>query len=255
MVAIQNLYSGYTKGKDIINNISMTVNKGEILCVLGPNGCGKSTLLKTIAKILAYRGSIALDGKEVSSYTRKSLAQKVALLGQASQVYFPYTVYETVALGRYAHYEGFLKEPSKVDKAVILEGIEKLGLYEIKDRMIDEVSGGQLQRVFLARTLVQNPDIILLDEPTNHLDLKYQIEVLGYLRDWVKEGGRTVIGVLHDLNIAGYFCDTAALMQNGALVSYGKSGEVLNGKAIKEVYGMDLRQFMLESLRRWERSA
>ncbi|MDR2150306.1 MAG: ABC transporter ATP-binding protein [Spirochaetaceae bacterium] len=251
MLAIQNLYSGYKKGRDIIKNLSMTVQHGEIVCVLGPNGCGKSTLLKTIVRILEYRGSIALKGTELSSYTRKNLAQKIALLGQASQIYFPYTVYETVALGRYAHCEGFLNRLSPADEALIRETLEKLGLYDLKDRLINELSGGQLQMVFLARTLVQNPQLILLDEPTNHLDPKHQIELLYYLKTWVKEGRRAVIGVLHDLNLAGSFCDTAALMQGGTILAHGTAGEVLNSEILKAVYGVDVRQFMVESLGRW----
>lgn len=251
MVYIQNLYSGYMD-KDVIKNLSMAVNKKEILCVLGPNGCGKSTLLKTIANILKYRGSIVLDGKELSSLSTKAIARKIAFMGQLSNVHFPFTVYETVALGRYYNYEGFLKEPQAQDKALILEGINKLGLYEVKDRMITELSGGQLQRVFLARTLVQGHSVILLDEPTNHLDLKHQIEVLNYFKDWVVEGDRAVIAVLHDLNMASYFCDTAALMQNGSIIAFGASKDVLNGKAVEAVYGIDVKKFMNESLGKWQ---
>jgi iron complex transport system ATP-binding protein len=250
MLEIKNLYSGYD-GTDVIKDINITVNRGEILCIVGPNGCGKTTLLKSIAHILAYRGSIRLDGQEVSSYTRKNLAKKLALLGQISQLYFPYTVYDTVSLGRYAHSEGFLKNLSKEDDAIIRDIMNKLGLYEVRDRMINELSGGQLQRVFLARTLVQNPDIILLDEPTNHLDLKHQVELLHYLINWVKETNKTVIGVLHDLNMVHYFGDTTAIMAGGRLAAFGKCGDVLDGETLKAVYGMDIRQFMLESLGNW----
>jgi iron complex transport system ATP-binding protein len=250
VLEIKNLYSGYGGG-DVIKDISITVNRGEILCVIGPNGCGKSTLLKSIINILEYRGSILLDGKEVSSYTRKSLAKKTALLGQISQVYFPYTVYDTVSLGRYAYSEGFLKNLSRDDDRVILDIINKLGLDSIKDRMITELSGGQLQRVFLARTLAQDPGIILLDEPTNHLDLKYQIELLRYLIGWVKETGKTVIGAFHDLNMVHFFGDTAALINHGIIAAYGRPGDVLRGEPLREAYGMDVRQFMLESLGKW----
>jgi iron complex transport system ATP-binding protein len=251
MLAIQHLSSGYD-GTDVIKDVSITVNKGEILCIIGPNGCGKSTLLKSIAYILEYRGSIRLDGKEVSSYTRKNLAKKIALLGQISQVYFPYTVYDTVSLGRYAYSSGFLKNLTKEDDAIILDVINKLGLYEIKDRMINELSGGQLQRVFLAKTLVQNPDIILLDEPTNHLDIKHQVELLRYLMNWVKETDKTVIGVLHDLNMVHFFGDTAALIQNGKIISHGRPRDVLDGDLLKTVYDIDIRRFMLESLEKWQ---
>ncbi|MDR2258554.1 MAG: ABC transporter ATP-binding protein, partial [Treponema sp.] len=168
MLEINNLFCGY-RGSDVIHGLSLRANRGQVLILAGPNGCGKTTLLKAIARIIPCRGSVTLDGRDISAFSRKNLAQKIALLGQMSQIHFPYTVYDTVALGRYAHAKGFLKSLSKGDRAFIMNIIDRLGLYDDKDRMINELSGGQLQRVFLARTLAQDPDIILLDEPTNHL--------------------------------------------------------------------------------------
>jgi iron complex transport system ATP-binding protein len=250
MLEIKNLYSGYD-GTDVIHDINLRAANGEFLCILGPNGCGKSTLLKAIARILSYRGSILVDNREVSSYNRKDLAKKIALMGQSSEIYFPYSVYDTVSLGRYAHTEGFLKKLSVEDKEIINDILHRLGLFDEKDRMINELSGGQLQRVFLARTLAQNPDIILLDEPTNHLDLKHQVELLQYLLRWAKDTDKTVIGVLHDLNLVHYYGDNAAIMHQGALVSYGKPKQVLNGETLNNIYDLDIRAFMLESLENW----
>ena len=130
--------------------------------------------------------------------------------------------------------------------------MEKLDILDIKDRMINELSGGQLQRVFLARTLAQTPEVILLDEPTNHLDLKYQIELLGFLKSWVLENNKTLIGVFHDLNLARRFGDTAILMQEGSIVASGKIEDVLNSETLQSVYGIDIHAFMLESLGRWK---
>ncbi|MDR2080109.1 MAG: ABC transporter ATP-binding protein [Treponema sp.] len=251
MLEIKNLYSGY-KGADVIRNISLRAGRGEVLCIVGPNGCGKTTLLKSIAHIIPYRGTVTLDSREVSSFSRKNLAKKIALLGQISELYFPYSIYDTVALGRYAHSGGFLKGLSKEDDELITDIIKKLELYDEKDRMINELSGGQLQRVFLARTLVQDPDIILLDEPTNHLDLKHQVELLRYLAAWAKENNKTVIGVLHDLNLVHHFGDTAALMGGGKLIALGKPETVLDGETLREIYGIDIRRFMLESLENWK---
>jgi iron complex transport system ATP-binding protein len=250
MLKIKNLYSGYN-GSDVVKNISFNVRKGEAFCIVGPNGCGKTTLLKSIANILNYRGSITLNLQEVSSLSRKNLAKKLALMSQISEIYFPYSVYDTVSLGRYAYFEGFLRNLSEKDNEIIDITINQLGLHDIKDRMINELSGGQLQRVFLARTLAQDPDIILLDEPTNHLDLKHQVELLHYLISWSKENNKTVIGVLHDLNLARSFADTIAIMFDGEIVSQGTPETVLNGETLKEVYGMDIRRFMLESLENW----
>jgi iron complex transport system ATP-binding protein len=253
MLEIKNLYSGY-KGADVIQDISLKADRGEVLCIIGPNGSGKTTLLKSIARIIPYRGSVTIDSREVSSFSRKDLAKKIALLGQVSEIYFPYSIYETVALGRYAHSSGLLRGLSGEDEILIADMLKKLELYDEKDRMINELSGGQLQRVFLARTLVQDPDIILLDEPTNHLDLKHQVETLEYLRTWAREKNKTVIGALHDLNLVHHFGDTAALMSGGRLAALGKPEAVLDGETLRNIYGIDIREFMLQSLNNWKKT-
>ncbi|MDR2144590.1 MAG: ABC transporter ATP-binding protein [Treponema sp.] len=250
MLEIQDLYCGYGGG-DIIKGINLSVKNGGVLCVVGPNGCGKSTLLKAIARLLPFRGSIQIGGKETRSFSRKDLAKKIALLGQNSQLYFPYTVFDTVAMGRYAHSEGLFAGLSAADKNSIEETLAVLELEGDRFRLINELSGGQLQRVFLARALVQNPELILLDEPTNHLDLKHQAALLEYLTRWANSGG-TVIAVLHDLNLARRFCRQAILMSDGKAVGGGRTEELFAGAALKEVYGMDVREFMLESLGKWE---
>ena len=247
---VKDLYAGYGHD-DVIHNINFTVTTGENLCIVGPNGCGKSTLLKSIAHIINYRGHISLNNIDIQKITRRELAQKIALLGQSAQVFFPYTVYETVAMGRYARVQGFLKNISAGDKAIINTIIAKLDIIDIKDKLIDELSGGQLQLVFLARTLAQNPEIILLDEPGNHLDLKHQIELLRYLQSWVREQNRILISVFHDLNMARYFSDTAIVMNNGKIAASGPSEKVLNSEILHEVYGFDIHGFMRTSLERW----
>jgi len=250
MIEVKELYAGYRHG-DVLNAISFTAQRGECLCVLGPNGCGKSTLLKAIARIIDYRGSITLESADLGLLPRKELAKKIALLGQNSQVFFPYTVYETVSTGRYAYSSGFLKGLSHADRQIIEETLKKLDIWDIKNRMIDELSGGQLQRVFLARTLAQTPDLILLDEPTNHLDLKNQIELMRYLKQWVKENNKTLIGVFHDLNMVQHFGDTAVLINNGAVAAWGEARQILNSEILADVYGIDIRRFMAETLECW----
>ena len=251
MVKIKNLHAGYDDG-DVIRNINFTVNDGESLCVLGPNGCGKSTLLRSIARIIEYGGTVTLDGSDTAFFSRREIAKNIALLGQNVQVFFPYTVYETVSTGRYAYSGGFLKNLSAEDKNIIENIIDKLEIAGIRERMINELSGGQLQRVLLAKTLAQTPKIILLDEPTNHLDLKYQIELLTFLKLWVKENNNILIGVFHDLNLARRFGDTAIVMNNGEIAAAGKIEETLNNKILRAVYGIDIHGFMLESLEKWK---
>jgi len=259
MLEVKGLYAGYGVIKDygaindydVIRNISFRVEKGDRLCVLGPNGCGKSTLLKSIARIINYRGSVLVDGGDISSVPRKLLARKIALMSQSIQVYFPYTVYETVSMGRYAYSRGFLKDLSAEDKAIINDTLKKLDLWDIKDRMIDELSGGTLQRVFLAKTIAQTPRVILLDEPANHLDLKHQIALLDYLKAWVKENDTCLVGVFHDLNLARYFGDTAILMNEGNMAACGTMDRILSDEILEAVYGIDIRAFMRKSLEKW----
>jgi iron complex transport system ATP-binding protein len=250
MLKAKNLYAGYN-GIDVVNDICLEAARGNILAVIGPNGCGKTTLLKALARLLPYRGSVAIDGKEISAFSRKSLSRKTALLAQTTDVYFPYTVYDTASLGRYPYLSSFLKNLSAEDEEKIYYILVRLELWEIKDKLISELSGGQLQRVFLARTLVQDPDLILLDEPTNHLDLKHQVELLEYLSLWAKENNRAVVAVLHDLNLARRFADNAVLMCDGVLVLSGKCESVLSGEKLKTSYGIDIKAFMLESLEKW----
>ena len=252
MLEINKLHSGYN-GVDIIKDINININKGENLCIIGPNGCGKSTLLKTIANIIDYRGNIKIDGLEVSSLKRKELAKKVGLMSQISQIYFPYSVYDAVSLGRYA-YNDNLFGVSQKDKDIILDCIDKVGLMDYKDKMINELSGGQLQRVFLARVFAQDPDIILLDEPTNHLDLKHQIELLENLNKWTKENNKIVIAVLHDLNLVQYIADNVLLLNEGMPISYGKVNEVLKNDILKQVYRLDIKEFMVNILKKWEQN-
>jgi len=250
MLEVENLYTGYDK-KEIIKNINFKVKRGENLCIVGPNGCGKSTLLKSIANILEYKGNVKIDGREVSKISRLELAKKIGLMSQITQLYFPYTVYDTVSLGRYAYSKGAFARLSCKDTEIIIDSMKKVGIYELKDKMITELSGGQLQRVFLARVFAQNPDVILLDEPTNHLDFKHQIELLENLNDWSKNNNKIVVGVLHDLNLVQYFAHNVLILKDGKEVEYGLPKEVLSGSTLNKVYGIDIKDFMKNILQKW----
>ena len=237
MLEVNKVRCGYDN-KEIVKGVSFSVERGKNLCIVGPNGCGKSTLL-------------TLDSKEISQLNRKDLAKNVALMSQASNIYFPYTVYETVALGRYAHLKGVFSKINKKDEEIILKSIENVGLIDIKDKLISQLSGGQLQRVYLARAFAQDPDIILLDEPTNHLDLKCQIEILDYLNKWTKENNKIIVAVLHDLNLVQAFGEKVVMMNDGKIIGSGNPKDVLTEERLQEVYGIDVKGFMLEVLEKW----
>ena len=251
MLEVKDLFAGYN-GADVIHNINFRAERGESVCILGPNGSGKSTLLKSIARIIDYRGNVFIEDRSAASFSRRDFAKKTALLSQNAQVYFPYTVRETVSMGRYAYSKGFLKSLSAEDKKIIEDILIKLNIQDIKQKMIDELSGGTLQRVFLARTLAQSPELILLDEPANHLDLKHQIELLEFLKSWVKENNKTLISVFHDLNLARQFGDTAIVLDNGTITAAGKIEEVFNGEALNNVYGINIHAYFRQSLEKWK---
>lgn len=251
ILTLRDVYAGYG-GRDIVRGVSLTVDSGERFCILGPNGCGKTTLLRAIAGLLPVRGEVLLDGKPIARMKRREIASHVALLSQLSQVYFSYSVFDTVMLGRYLHLRGALRTPSREDRDCVRRCLETVGLWEAREAMIDTLSGGQLQRVFLARTLAQEPSLILLDEPTNHLDLKYQAELMESLRDWASRGGRAVVGVLHDLNLALGFADRMLLMSQGEAVACGSAREALRSERLQEVFGIDVAAYMKRALARWE---
>lgn len=251
MLEVKNVCCGYN-GIDIVKQVSFNINRGENLCIVGPNGCGKSTLLKAISNLISFNGEIKLDGKNINALKRKELATKIALMTQSSNIQFPYTIFETVALGRYAHLNSIFSRLSKKDEEVINESLKMVGLLDIKDKLISELSGGQLQRVFLARAFSQDPEVILLDEPTNHLDLRCQIEILDYLKSWAKEKNKIVIAVLHDLNLVQNYGDRVLMLNDGVIKGNGNTKEVLNSNDLEEVYGIDIKAFMVRTLEKWK---
>lgn len=252
MLSVKGLFCGYN-GVDVIKDASLDITAGENISIIGPNGSGKTTFLRAIAGLIPYKGSIRLDDKEIAQMKRKEIASKIAFMSQISSIYFSYTVFETVMLGRYLRMKGgVFSEPSKKDKEFVLQCLNAVGLTELKDRQITSLSGGQLQRVFIARTFAQEPEIILLDEPTNHLDLKHQIELVEYLKEWSHKDRRVVVGVFHDINLAMQFSNKILLFNNGQIAAYGDYRTFFDGDFLKTIYSIDIKNYMLNSLRRWE---
>ena len=249
MLSLKNVSAGYD-GVDIIRNISFEA-KGCV-SIVGPNGCGKTTLLKAIANILPSRGSIEVMGKPFNRMKRREISMNIAMLSQQPNIYFSYSVYDTVMMGRYLHIRGRLTgSPSWEDKAVVLSSLEAVNLLAEKDRDITKLSGGQLQRVFLARALAQEPRVILLDEPTNHLDLKCQIEIITYLKDWAATGGRAIIGVLHDINLAMLLSEDMIVMKDGEVQAEGRAEDIIAAGLLDRVYDMDVAEYMRGALGHW----
>ena len=250
MLRVEHLTCGYG-GPPVVKDVSFRVREGEKLCILGPNGCGKTTLLRSLAGLLPCEGTVEMEGSDLRRLPARQRAQKLALMSQLAPATFDYTVYETVMLGRYAHQRGgLLSGESEADRKAVEESMDLTGTWELRDRLVTELSGGQLQRVFLARTFAQEPQAILLDEPTNHLDLRYQVELIDSLRLWADRPGRCVVGVLHYINLALAFADTVLLLDRGSVLAYERM-ENFDLSLLDSLYGMDVRGHMKTTLQRW----
>ncbi|HZK53769.1 MAG TPA: ABC transporter ATP-binding protein [Desulfosporosinus sp.] len=220
--------------RTILENIGFTVQRGEFLSILGNNGAGKSTLLKTLNKILlAKEGSILLDGQEVSKLSRLAIALKMAYVSQHYESNRQ-TVFDAVLLGRKPHIKW---EATASDLALVQVILAKTGLEEFALRYLDELSGGELQKVVIARALAQEPEVLLLDEPTSNLDLRNQMEVLKTIQTAAQEKNIAVIAVMHDLNLALRFSDKFILLQDTKVFAAG-GPEIMIAENITEAYGV-----------------
>ena len=252
MISVEQLCAGYD-GNRVVHEVSFALQPCENLSIIGPNGCGKTTLLRAISGTLSHTGKILIDGQDATTLKKKHLAQKIAMLSQSNQIYFNYSVYDTVMMGRYVHSsQRLFDSETPEDRAAVENALQCTGLLALKSREVDTLSGGQLQRVFLAKLIAQNPDIILLDEPTNHLDLSYQVEMIHFLTQWASRERKIIIGVLHDINLAMMLSDKVLLMENGHVTAFGKCTEVFAGDAFQQAYRMDVPGYMLGTLRKWE---
>lgn len=225
----------------VLRGISITLARGEVVALLGPNGVGKSTLIKAILGHLPAEGTIAWDGKSLAAWTRRSLARLVAYLPQAPAFEPGQRVEEVLRLGR-APYWGAFGLETQHDAAAVSEVAEMLGLADLKNRRMDEISGGQRQRVFLGRCLAQEPRALLLDEPNTFLDLKHQVELCRVLKRLAAERSIGVVMASHDLNLAAAFADRLVLLDNGTVAADGPPGEVLEPGLLSRVFGVKLRR-------------
>ncbi|MDO9523412.1 MAG: ABC transporter ATP-binding protein [Methanocorpusculum sp.] len=222
----------------VIEQFSLAVDQGGFIGILGPNGCGKTTFLRALSRILKPDdGAVFIEGLDAESYDSRALAKTIGCVGQETDVAFPFTVREIVLMGRYPHI-GKLAPLSAKDLAIADEAMKTTNTFHLADRLITEVSGGERQRVLIARTLTQQPRILLLDEPTSHLDINHQIEIMDLIRDLTPE--ITVIGVFHDLNLASYFCDRIVLMKHGKILAVGTPMEVLTPEKIRESFSVGM---------------
>lgn len=221
-------------GTTLVNDAHLDVSSGEMVGLVGPNGSGKSTLLRAIYRVLRpAAGWIALDNDNVWQLTSREAARRTAVVTQESASDFEFTVFEVVMMGRTPH-KGLFDRDTVRDDDLCHEALERVGMWSYAGRIFATLSGGEKQRVLIARALAQQSQVLLLDEPTNHLDIRYQLEILGLVR----ELGITVLTALHDLNLAAAYCDRVAVMARGHIVAVGVPEDILTPARIGEVFGI-----------------
>jgi len=234
MLKIQNLSASYGS-RQILNEVSLDLGSGEVLALIGPNGAGKSTLIRAVSGVIPYTGYIRRDGDDFALLSPIQRARYIATVPQAVSLPPAYTVWETVILGR-TPYLGFLGQTSDKDEGIAHQSLQRVNALSFAERRVGELSGGEQQRVLLARALCQSTPILLLDEPTAHLDLQYQVSLLDLVTELAHKDNLAVLVALHDLNLAAHFADRIALMVAGNIKAMGKPKEVLQPGLIAEAY-------------------
>lgn len=254
MLEIKNLYAGYGKEENIIKDINFKVNENDFFIILGPNGAGKTTILKSISQNIDYTGEILFNNQNIKHISTKDRAKIIGVLLQRNYVTYSYTVREIVELGLYSKSYGFFEKSLDKDykEELIYNAILETGLSGYENRSVLTLSGGEIQRVFLAQVLVQDPDILVLDEPTNHLDYPYQEKIFEIVDNFRKKDNKSVIAVIHDLKIARYYGDKAILLKDGKTIGYGDIEDVMSKDLLKKAYDMDIHNWMNRLNKKWE---
>lgn len=218
--------------KEIVHQAALRVDSGEFVGLIGPNGSGKTTLLKSIYRVLKpTAGMVCLDGSDISQLTHRQSAQRMGVVSQFTNLSFDFTVEEMVLMGRTPHKKAFSQD-TKEDFTIVEEALRRVDMLPFRNRSFQTLSGGEKQRILLARALAQQVELLVLDEPTNHLDIKYQIQIM----DVVKSLGVGVLAALHDLNLTLMYCTYVYVMKGGSVVAHGRPEEVITPELIRQVY-------------------
>lgn len=233
MLKINNVSFKYNE-KPILENIDFSIEEGSFWGIVGPNGSGKTTLLRLLTGFLnSLSGNVLLNNKDILNYKHKERARKIAVVPQYHLVNQFFTVHQLLEMGR-DPYHNFFNRPGAKDKEIIEVISKKLDIQSFKNRLLKTLSGGELQRVLIAKALIQDTPIIIMDEPTNHLDIHHQVEVLQMIKEYQRQG-RTIIAVFHDLNFAAKFSDRILVLDK-TIKAIGKPKDVLTEKTLKEVF-------------------
>jgi iron complex transport system ATP-binding protein len=225
----------------VVDGLDLDVFGGTITAVIGPNGCGKSTLLRALGRLMKTRGGhVLLDGKRIDRMSTRQVATVLGVLPQAPVAPEGLSVADLVARGRHPH-QAWYRQWSSDDETAVAEALRWTGMFDLADRPVDELSGGQRQRVWISMALAQGTDLLLLDEPTTFLDLAHQVDVLDLVERLHAETGRTVVMVLHDLNLAARYAQRLVAMKDGAIAAQGNPADVLTEELLAEVFELEAR--------------
>ncbi|NMN95275.1 ABC transporter ATP-binding protein [Antrihabitans stalactiti] len=223
----------------VIDDLDLEIETGVVTTVIGPNGCGKSTLLRALARLLTPKaGHVLLDGKAISKMRSRDVARILGVLPQAPIAPEGLTVVDLVARGRHPH-QSWVRQWSSDDESLVAEALELTGISDLADRSIDELSGGQRQRAWISMALAQGTDLLLLDEPTTYLDLAHAVEVLDLVDRLHADLGRTVVMVLHDLNLAIRYSDRLVVMSEGRVIASGAPADVISADLLRDVFRLE----------------
>jgi iron complex transport system ATP-binding protein len=241
MSSIALVNAGFKYGRQVIlHDINLQTSAGEFLGVIGPNGCGKSTLLKCMCGLLRpYRGRVVLNGLDLAENNHGYTARNIALVPQNVALPPLFTVMDIVLMGRTPHLK-LLQYEGKLDISIAIDAMEATQTLQLADKRVNELSGGEKQRVLIARALAQQAGILLLDEPTANLDINFQAEILNFVRQLCRDKGLSVVSALHDLNLASQYCDRIIMLKDGKICRQGNPWEALDTAAIRDIYGVDV---------------
>jgi iron complex transport system ATP-binding protein len=235
LFSARNLSFGYGSA-EILHDVNVEVQTGEMVGIIGPNGAGKTTLLRLLSGyLIPVSGAIGLFGKDLRTYEKRMLAQLVATLPQAIETIFPYTAEEFVLMGRYPHFDKRLGY-GRGEAEVVRDVMERMGIGQLRGRIVNTLSEGERQKVYLAQCIAQDPKVLLLDEPVSHLDIRHQMQTLELLAA-LNEKGLTILMILHDLNLASEFCSRILLLSQGKIFADGTPEATLTYQDIEEAYG------------------
>ncbi len=250
MLKVEHLSVSYGSRR-ILKDVSFEVGRGRWLMIIGPNGAGKTTIINAVSQGVPYTGEVSFEGRNIRAMKSRELARCIGVLSQKHNVGYSFTTEEVIRLGRYSHRPGLFEGGRDESEQLVADAIAMTGMEPYLKQSVLTLSGGELQRAFLAQLFAQAPEMLMLDEPTNHLDLIYQKQVFSLVRDWIDRTGGAVVSVVHDLSLAKAYGTEALLLRGGEAVMMGSIKEVMTPQALEEVYGMDVYAWMREMYGQW----